>query len=223
MKEGKRMIDFVDLNIDYQDVLDKVLSHEEYWTNRENTINTFGAAAYMDDKMKYFIMKEKTNPLLKSLFSDLYEKIGDYFGAELNPDIAYTGFHIFDYSSRNNQASVHIDDQYQNLPIDSDKLSNPQSFTIAIEKPSAGAGLNVWPEVNLTGSVAENRLIERSFSNDPENHEKPEYIEYELGIMYIHNDHILHQIAKTEIQENERRVTMQGHVIQEGDKKYMYF
>ena len=41
--------------------------------------------------------------------------------------------------------------------------------------------------------------------------------------MYIHNHHILHQIAKTEIQENERRVTMQGHVIQDGDKKYMYF
>lgn len=219
-------IESVDLGFDCNSICKKILENKEHWIERNNSFYTFGAASYLDNKMEYFLRKQKSNPILKSLFSDVYEKIADHFNAELNDELAYPGFHIFDIRSKNNKARIHIDDQYEELPLDSKNLSEPKSFTIAFKKPIGGCGLNYWPDVNLElGSKEENRFKELHLNQNLK--EKPEYVEYKLGTMYIHNKHILHQIANKKIvNKSEQRITLQGHVIKDNSnngKNYIYF
>lgn len=218
-------LETVDLGFDCDSICKKILENKKHWIERKNSFYTFGAASYLDNKMEYFLRKRKSNPILKSLFSDIYEKIADHFNAELNDELAYPGFHIFDIRSKNNEARIHIDDQYEELPFDSDNLSEPKSFTIAFKKPKGGCGLNYWPNIDLQGTKSENRCKESDLNRGLE--EKPSYQEYNLGIMYVHNRHILHQIAnKRIVDEYEQRITLQGHVIKDNGnngKKYIYF
>lgn len=215
-------LEAIDLKLDCDSICKRILENKEHWIRRHN-FYTFGAAAYLDSKMTYYLNKNKSNPILKNLFSDLYEKIADYFDAELNDDLAYPGFHIFDIECQNNKAKIHIDDQYEELPIDSKNLTNPKSFTIAFKKPASGCGLNYWPDIDLQGTKQENRLQELYLQHNLQDN-KPSYVEYELGIMYIHHRHMLHQIAENKFSnKSEQRITLQGHVIQDGNKKYIYF
>lgn len=218
-------LEAVNLGLDCNSICKKVLDNKKYWIDRMNSFYTFGAAAYLDSKMTYYFNSKKSNPILKDLFSDLYKKIADYFGAELNDELAYPGFHIFEKKSAKNPAKIHIDDQYEELPLNSRNLINPKSFTIAFKKPSSGCGLNYWPDIDLQGSKEENRNKEIILNKCKL--EKPHYVEYELGVMYIHHRHILHQIASNHsVKDHEQRITMQGHVIQDAsnnDKKYIYF
>ena len=157
----KPAIECFDLGLDCDLICEQVLSHRDYWSKRNN-FYTFGAASYLDNKMGYFLTKRKINPILKKLFKNLYNKIGDHFGAELNDELAYPGFHIFDIEAQNNETKIHIDDQYEELPLDSKHLTDPKSFTIAFKKPKSGCGLNYWSKINLSGSKGDNMLENRS-------------------------------------------------------------
>lgn len=217
------MIDVIDLNIDYELICAKVFENKDKWIDRE-IFYTFGASSYIDDKLSYCINFRKSNSVLLNTFPDLYKKLSDYFGAELNDEIAYPGFHIFDHRCKNLSASIHFDSPYLKLPIYKPSFSNPQSFTLLLKKPINGAGLNVWDKIDLNKmppSKKANYLDMRK--NKALSLGSPTYIEYELGKMYVHSGEVLHQIANTGGLESEYRVTLQGHIIQDGNKKYMYF
>lgn len=209
----------IDLNIDHEKICDSVFKNREHWINR-TVFDTFGASIYIDDKKEYLINKRKNNKILLRNFSDIYKKLCDHFGAELNDDIAYPGFHIFDKRSAGMEASIHFDSPYLRLPIYDRSFCNPQSFTILIKEPINGAGLNVWDKIDLS-KMPHRKKIE--LLSTKKNIGKPTYIKYELGKMYVHSGHVLHQIANTGSLESDYRITLQGHVIQDGDKKYIYF
>ncbi len=216
------MIDVVDLGIDYERICQKVRSNKQYWTDRFGIFYTFGASVYIDDQKEYTQYKNTVNDVLYNEFNDLYLKLSDYFGAELNSDIAYPGFHIFNEYSNDTNASIHFDTPYLRLPNYKLSFSNPQSFTILLKKPKSGAGLNIWDKINLNKM---NLSDQKEYVNNKKIKDLGDvkYIEYDLGKMYIHSGSVLHQIANKGIGIDEERITMQGHIIQDGNKKYMYF
>lgn len=216
------MIDIVDLNIDYEDICRKVILNKDHWTDRFGIFYTFGASIYIDDKKDYTEYKNTVNNILYEEFNDLYSKLSDYFGAELNSEIAYPGFHIFNESSNEANASIHFDTPYLRLPNYKLSFSNPQSFTILLKKPKSGAGLNVWNKINLNKMDLDEQkqYIQDKTIKDLGD---VDYVEYELGKMYVHSGSVLHQIANDGIGKDEERITMQGHIIQDGNKRYMYF
>ena len=215
----KNIISCIDLGIDYNTICEKVFKNKKHWINR-GVFDTFGAVCYIDNPEEYINNKNKSNEILISEFADLYETLCDYFGADLNKDVAYPGFHIFNQWNKDVEAAFHFDIAYKTLPIYKKSFSNHQSFTIAIKKPKVGAGLNVWENININ-KISKKEL--NLYSENPLVMGKPSYIEYDLGKMYLHNGETLHQIANTGGFTDEYRITLQGHIIQDGGKKYLYF
>lgn len=218
-KKGKRMFDVVDLDLDCEEICEKVFRNQDKWIDRD-IFYTFGASSYIDDNNEYNANLEKSNSVLFNCFSDLYKKLEIHFGATLNKEIAYPGFHIFDERCHNIDGSIHFDSSYLRLPIYKKSFSNPQSFTILLKKPSTGAGLNVWDKIDLKRIPPSKR---EQYIKNIQKIGEPTYMEYELGKMYVHSGEVLHQIANTGGLMGDSRVTLQGHVIQDGDKKYLFF
>ena len=222
-KIKKKMIEVVDLDIDYESECKKVFDNKDQWTDRD-IFYTFGGSSYIDSKKEYLRNLRKSNSVLYNSFSGLYKKLSDYFGAELNDSLAYPGFHIFDEKSHNFSASIHFDTPYLRIPTYNPSFSNPQSFTILLKKPTYGAGLNVWEKIDLNKMKPSQKKqymdIQKKMVMSLGS---PKYIEYELGKMYVHSGDVLHQIANTGGEKGDYRITMQGHIIQDGNKKYMYF
>ena len=190
----------IDLNIDFDSVSQKVINNQNHWIDR-GCFYTLGAASYLDDKINYQDYITKYNGILKKEFGDLIDYLCDYFSAKTHPEIALPGFHVFDKRGNGLQASIHQDLSYKRLPIYSENYKNTKSFTILLQKPSCGAGLNFWDD-------------------DFKRH----YCDYKLGHMYIHLGGLRHQIAnKGKIRRGEYRITMQGHVVTFDDETYIYF
>ena len=194
-------VEEIDLGIDYKAIARKVIDNRANWIDRSNLFYTFGAAAYIDNCMEYFVYLKRSNKILKKEFGDLIDKLCDHFSAKTHPEIALPGFHIFDYRGNGIDASIHLDTPYKKLPIYSEDFENPRSFTILIQKPNCGAGLNVWGEDGVKNCV-----------------------DYKLGNMYTHSCGLLHQIANTgNMEKNELRITIQGHLITIKGETYIYF
>lgn len=194
-------VEEVDLGVDYESIAKKVINNRANWIDRGD-FYTFGAASYLDGGCEdYFNNLNKYNKIIKNEFGDVLNKLIDYFGAETHESIALPGFHIFDRKGNTRKASIHKDVSFKKLPIFNQDYKNAKSFTVLINKPDCGAGLNVWDEeFNKT------------------------YHEYELGKMYVHSGGLRHQIANNgDIKKGEQRITMQGHVITFKDKTYIYF
>lgn len=195
------------LGLDCESIAKKVIDNRSNWVDRYELFYTLGAAAYLDNKNpkpslnKYQDRLKKYNKILKSEFGGVIESLCDYFKAELHDEIACPGFHIFDERANGFDNSIHVDTPYSNLSIYSDDLKNARSFTVLIQKPSSGAGLYVWDDKKTK-----------------------KFIDYQIGIMYIHDCGLLHQIASDlNISKDEYRITLQGHVITFSGKTYIYF
>lgn len=214
------MLEILDFPLNQDEICEKIFRNKEIWVDRK-IFNTFGAASYLDNKDNYIINKEKSNPILIKEFKEIYNRLCNLFGAELNKEIAYPGFHIFDCRAATLQGSIHFDEPYKRLPIYKETFSNPQSFTAIIKKPKLGAGLNIWDNIDLS-KLSKEQI--KSYTTGERNIGNPKYIEYELNKIYIHSGHVLHQIANRRFtSEYDYRISLQGHVIKDGDKKYLYF
>jgi len=188
-------------DIDFENISNIVLDNENNWINRGDIFYTFGAAAYLDGPLYYKKYAQQYNKLLLNCFSDVYEFLFDYFNASTHEDIALPGFHIFTNKGNGIEASLHKDLSYKKLPIYNETAKNAKSFTILLQKPDCGAGLNYWDNENIK-----------------------HYIEYQLGHMYTHDDGLYHQIANVgRIKKGEHRITMQGHLIDIDEETYIYF
>lgn len=232
---------FIDVLSEHQAKEAVTLVHNlnKLWISRSPNVvpfYTLGAVTYIDacrSNEQYHKHRKVLNPVLLKNFSWLYdivlEKLKTVFGpCELLSDVAYPGFHIFGTkldetlhpyaieSMKKPLASLHVDLQYREHysiwnhygKIDYDDLF---SFTLALELPRSGGGLYLWDDVDLTS-----QQIDTFNFQDPRDKENqvptPRYIEYEVGKLFYHTGHILHQIAPaTDLQDGDRRITLQGH------------
>ena len=141
--------------------------------DQENPVDfyTLGPATYIDcmvNTQMYTMMSTQTNPILKEYFGWLYENVIYHLYYEIGPCrlndfLAHPGFHIFgckpgeepkvatkEYMERPS-ATIHVDLQQEKHKdvwdrYDDVDLENCLSFTLCIDVPKTGAGLNTWNE-----------------------------------------------------------------------------
>jgi hypothetical protein len=185
---------------------------------------TFGRASYIDvcgpgqTGEAYFRNLTTNNERLDALFHDLLEKvrvrIGEHLGGNVkfDPSLACPGFHIFvgasiDHSS---QASAHFDLQYRMLPTGGD-VQGALSFTLPLELPANGGGLECW---NIFHEHVRDRE-KRGIVEDLWRYQARavRFIHpYTVGELALQIGHILHRSAyRGPSTTQDRRITLQGH------------
>jgi hypothetical protein len=186
------------LDIDTDNIADKVFRLQQYWVPRsdEFPFYTLGRCSYLDGKTPAYHEEIKTlNPILLKDFGNTYQIIIDYLSdqfkepIELNNSLAHPSFHIF---ISDPFLLTHAGIWHQDIPHTTLGLNpiDPYSFTVAIKLPTGGAGID----------YVENGL--------------QKYMPYvEKGILG-QDGKVLHRISNLKAYiPNEYRITMQGHLI----------
>ena len=196
------------LPINPSDVADKVVNLREHWIRRDpnHPFYTFGRCAYLDGKTpEYAAEIPTTNAVLFENFSDVYKVLQDYFEkylgekVYLNVKLAYPSFHIAaaDPFFLTHGGLWHEDYPHETLGLGSE---DPLSFTVAIEMPTGGGGV------------------------DYKENGAQKHIEYEEGAIIVHDGSIPHRIASfTECIMGEYRITLQGHLIRHNGVMTMFW
>jgi hypothetical protein len=196
---------------------------------------TLGIAAYQNTQNieSYFSKTKKLNPTLWNNFESIYIKIKivfeELFGCKvLYPayKLSLPGFHIFEIGRKEcfYGGSPHFDLSFKNIPFIQDNTSTnyPEhySFTIPLQLPNSGSGLNIW-ELELsefTSTMSEEDKLKIC------NEKNKSFIEYHLGEMVLFNGYNYHQIAAVnQIIRSDRRITMQGHLVKCNNNFLIYW
>lgn len=200
---------------------------------------TIGAVTYIDGLVNlqdYYRYAKQVNPILIEYFGWLYsivlDKLQDQIGpCDLINDLGHPGFHIFGHKPGKSirpktseflskpLATIHYDlqqDKHKKIwqQFDSYDLDECLSFTLAIEVPKSGAGLNTWEEESVVKYDPDNTFTKKMKSLDYNDHEPPKaVVPYTEGKMFYFIGKLLHQIAPAveDADPNDRRITLQGH------------
>ena len=104
------------------------------------------------------------------------------------------------------------------VPQDTD-FTNPISFTLAISLPKYGGGLNLWDIKHQEIVGLSKPELKQIFKT-----RRKIYYPYEIGTLYLHSGHIIHQAAPgRDIQPEDDRITLQGHGIFSQGKWQIYW
>ncbi len=221
-------------------VIDQIDALSDHWEQRNIQLPffTLGAASYLDSSKvsnrRYYDKAARLNPILSNQFRWLYDLVIDGLkqatGKEcrLADGQALPGFHIFRAHQQflNPVASMHIDLQHKTLQwqeeLQVDLETNTLSFTLALELPKNGAGLNTWPEnhEDLMAMPFWSTLLGNTEVKSP-----CKFVQYQTGQMVVHSGELLHQIAPLrKFNPADRRITLQGHaVLSHGDTYLLYW
>ena len=187
-----------------------VKRHKELWIDRGG-FYTMGAATYQDAIEDYIRVAHDYNCHIAVLFGQELIELGDkleiLLGIEVtqNQNTALPSFHIFDASASGMIGHPHIDEPHLRVEWQSEVVDT-FSFTVLLEAPEAGAGMDVWPD-----------CTDEQMDEYVESGELPEhvYMPYTLGDLVIHDGLTPHRIANpaagNEIRVGEHRITLQGH------------
>jgi hypothetical protein len=228
------------------DVVRTVQHLRKHWTPRHDELPfyTLGQASYIDavrDRENYYRQAQVDNAILQKNFGDLYEKLRTGLSTALNARVSYfekaavPGFHVFlaHKAFESPMASIHMDLQYRaldwplNEPIDSYPLI---SFTLALELPKAGGGLNLWDihqqEIEQLSRESHQKFDRLSNTEILAliSQYKKTFCQYQVGTMVVHSGHQLHQIAPAEkMIPSDKRITLQGHALFFGAAWHIYW
>ncbi len=197
----------------------RVLGLSGDWVRRGLGFYSLGTAAYLDapqSHAEYLERAHDTNPVLRANFADIHELVRTFFDerlaepVRLTEDRAVPGFHVFEYDGSSCEfdrpaTRAHFDLQWM-IALPGRPPTATLSFTLAIEQPSGGAALEVWP------LRYEEALSLGAPSADYADAHPSRRIAYTCGCMAVHDGHLLHAIGKSEIPNPVgRRITLQGH------------
>ena len=185
-------------------------SDRAHWIDRGH-FWTLGAATYQDDPMNYPALAEKHNPYLWEVFGkeqeDVLNALEEVLGISgyHRKGTALPSFHIFDHRASGMVGHPHIDEPHLRVWWPS-KVTNTFSFTVLLEAPQHGAGLDIWHDYSdLEVELFEKRGVL------PE----PDYFAYDLGRLVIHDGLTPHRIANPApqylVEQGEWRISLQGH------------
>jgi len=209
----------------------------KHWVQRKPQVPfyTLGTVSYLDAKQKgqdyYQDSIGRTNPLLWSEFSWLYERLLDTLNARFEPTFKYhparalPGFHIFLAHPAFTQVSASRHYDLQHEPLDWSALGEIEpaeqlSLTLSISLPSAGSGLMVWDinHLKLNEMTTEQQREVRRRNQEHRVHE------YQAGHMAIHSGYYEHQIEPLrKYVAGEDRITLQAHTLPVGDDWIVYW
>lgn len=201
----------VALDFDCKQVADNVkdLGRMGKWESRSDKFPffTLGKSAYLDGNSEaYYQGAERINETLFQIFQPIYKKVAgtlsNHFGewVILNPKLALPGFHIFPADSKllSVSGNWHLDSPHETLGL-GDK--DAHAFTVAVEMPTGGGGM----DFRFGG-------------------EEDQYVEYNVGEMFIHSGMVPHRIASyRQYVEGDCRITLQGHIVRDGKDLIMFW
>jgi len=201
------------------------------WIDRSvtkcGTFFTVGRASYLDvcpqkadPKTDYYDRLAQSNAELVAAFSDLYEMLRRMLEERLGGAASYAqslalpGFHLFFGRGIMGAGSSgrHFDIQYERLTLPEGRIvDDPISFTLALELPAGGSGLDIW---NVTAgdydaAFAAGRILT---IEDLVARKTSAHFGYRAGTLYLQRGLFLHRIGSSgPIAEEDRRITLQGH------------
>jgi len=202
-----------------------------HWLDRsvrnQQSFFTLGRAAYLDvclpgsdANAQYYSKLEASNATLREGFGFLYERILNAMtglignSVDYGQELAMPGFHLFFGSGivSAGEGGSHFDIQYSALrlpePIDP---VEPISFTLALQLPTHGSGLETW---NITEQEF-NKALARGLTHSLEEYRARKiraFHTYRTGWLFIHRGLILHRLCSPgPILSTDARITLQGH------------
>lgn len=185
-----------------------VMALRHLWIRRDpdHPFYTLGRCAYLDGKTPAYAAEiAQTNPILYENFADLYKVLQNYFESYLGEKVylstklAYPSFHIAaaDPFFLNHGGVWHEDYPHETLGLGNE---DPLTFTLAIEMPTGGGGLD---------------YIEDGQQN---------HIEYVEGSIVVHDGAITHRISNfKECHMGDFRITLQGHLVRIDGQLVMFW
>ena len=224
------------------EIYQKIASLRQYWLPRgsaDSLFCTLGAASYLDcgdyidPEDTYWQKASRYNPLLLEHFGWLYTLVKEYLETQLNApvnyssDVAYPGFHLWLAQAIPTLpvASMHFDLQYRHLTwenLDDIDFNNTFSFTLPIQLPVSGGGLNLC-DLNYLEYLDIRKNNQIDWDLIPRFRES-RYHAYQVGEIVMHSGHTMHQIAPSSIvTASDRRVTLQGHGVYVNDTWQIYW
>jgi hypothetical protein len=215
---------------------DDVHRMRELWLPRERGVPfyTLGAVSYLDTRQDrsgkvYEELAEKYNALLMKEFGWLYQKLSAVLQTKLESEVyrsekfALPGFHIFlahPFFQHDDLAFKHFDLQYKLLKWRDPQLldlANPLSFTMAVALPKHGGGMYKW-DIPYSENVPKDEFLAKAGVLNRR------LLRYRIGVMILHKGHHLHQIAPFfNLQPDDERITLQGHIIRYAGKWIYYW
>ncbi|QNA82757.1 hypothetical protein G4G27_01080 [Sphingomonas sp. So64.6b] len=224
-------------------VVERVVGNRDNWIDRsprgDATFFTLGRASYLDacppdadPQSTYYGKIDAANGELIAMFGDLYASLLDRLAAELQGEVvladrlAIPGFHIF--LGRGilgaGKSGRHFDIQYERLrfppgPVEDD----PISFTLALELPTEGSGLDLW-DVTVEDFDRAFKAGRVATLDDMARRRILAYHPYSVGQLLIHRGLWLHRISSPgTIHGDDRRITLQGHGLRIAGRWILYW
>ena len=203
------------------DLKKKIFDVKVHWRLRDPRKNFYalGPTSYAEAQVDfdyYSTFAHHTNPILEKHFGFLYRKlehlVKEKFGQEVfyDPELSLPGFHMMGDATLENVP--HVDAQYLFHPDykDLSKIEDSKvfTFTAAIAIPSP-CGIRFWKDFKFLGYHDQGP---RDFLEFATAHQ-PEVIEYQEGYLYLHRGHLLHQLQPARENNQQFRITFQGHCI----------
>ena len=225
-----------------------------FTASEENPVDfyTLGVATYIDgitDIQYYYDYIKSQNPVFKDYFSWLYDLViynlwGEIGECQVADFLAYPGFHIF--GTKPNEppkmatkmymeqpsATIHVDLQHEQheflwshfKEVD---LENTLSFTLPIQVPTNGGGLNTWEEESMKQYEIDNEYTKHMKELDYSkwgDYGEPTVLPYTAGEMFYFIGSLVHQIAPAYNADfNDRRISLQGHGVKCDGVWQLYF
>lgn len=228
---------------DCRSVVERVTGNRDKWIDRsprgDSTFFTLGRASYLDacppdadPEYSYYGKIDATNGDLMAMFGDLYASLLERLSAELRGEVvlaeglAFPGFHIFLGGGilGAGKSGRHFDIQYESLrlppgPVEDD----PVSFTLALELPAEGSGLDLW-DVTVEDFDRSFKAGRVATLDDMARRRTLAYHPYSVGRLLIHRGLWLHRISSPgTIHGDDRRITLQGHALRIAGRWNLYW
>jgi hypothetical protein len=221
-----------------QSVAGEVRAIEARWLKRGDGFATIGVATYLDvmcsddAQGRYYARIAENNRLIQAHFGWLIERVRTTIETHfdlptvIDERVALPGFHIFHGCGITlfDHDSQHFDLQFRSLRWPFDATPSPVvSFTLTIELPAAGGGLDYWNFVEddlvrmqQLGRKPDMALIGRTkpYMRHP----------YRVGYMAVQVAPVMHRIAAIpSTTAGDHRITLQGHTIHNGGELVLYW
>lgn len=214
--------------------VETVFALQAHWIQRHPAAPffTLGAASYLDaadaeGRAAYEARAAHDAPVLDGAFGELYAQVAAALTARLDepvglaPRQARPGFHVFLAHPAFQQpvARVHCDLQHELLDWGGQVPDGTLSFTLAVELPADGGGMDVWAlaQADWVAATPPERL--QALKTAPRRD-----LAYQVGDLVLHSGELVHRIAATPVlRPEDRRITLQGHGVRLDGRWLLYW
>ncbi|MEI8402152.1 MAG: hypothetical protein WCG12_15235 [Alcaligenaceae bacterium] len=197
---------------------------------------------------RYNNIRASLNPVLMANFNDMYESVRSGLEGALGAKVLYAnehiglpGFQILGPSPEQKFLPQEVAEQLEKLEgwsafhIDTPYMphasfwqrfqradfNNALTFTLSLQLPKSGSGLDVWKNPGDTEAGVKFNGIHTS--EHPALITDHEFVPYQTGHLTYFTGHMVHRVAgRHRLLRDDRRITLQGHGVKCDGIWYLY-